>query len=241
MAVRLPRPSALTWYGLLLVLPALLLGALVWVQIARDHARALEGLPGRAERTEQYLRRVESETRRLSGLVEGVLENSALTAGRAGPLETRSSLGDLNQALIALQPALLRPGQQDLVFELAPGLPAVRRSPEALASMLINLVENARKYAPVKPGGEPILVRTAPGQGGAILGVLDRGPGIPEEERGKVFEAFYRIGNERTRRARGTGLGLHLVDLQAKSLGGRIELLGRPGGGAWFRLHLRAF
>jgi signal transduction histidine kinase len=209
--------------------------------IALHTEMLLDGYATTPERTEQYLRRVDSETRRLSGLVEGVLEKSALSRRRAGPLEARSSLGDLNQAVIALQPALLRPGQQDLVFELAPGLPAVRLSPEALASILINLVENARKYAPVKPGGEPILVRTAAEEGGALLEVLDRGPGIPEEERGKVFEAFYRIGNERTRRARGTGLGLHLVDLQAKSLGGRVELLGRPGGGAWFRLHLRAF
>lgn len=207
--------------------------------IALHTEMLLEGYATTPERTEQYLRRVESETRRLSGLVEGVLEKSALSQRPAGPLEARSALGDLNQAVVSLQGALLRPGQPDLAFELAPGLPAVRLSAEALASILVNLVENARKYAPVKPGSEPILVRTAAAEGGAVLEVLDRGPGIPEAERGKVFEAFYRIGNERTRRARGAGLGLHLVDLQAKSLGGRVELLGRPGGGAWFRVHLR--
>ena len=69
-----------------------------------------------------------------------------------------------------------------------------------------------------------------------ILEVLDRGPGIPEEERGRVFDAFYRIGDEKTRRSAGTGLGLHLVQLQAKSMRGRVQVLPRPGGGTILRV-----
>src|SRR4029079_2086274 len=90
--------------------------------------------------------------------------------------------------------------------------------------IVTNLVENARKYAPVvlgAPGAEPILVVTRVLHGDVVLEVKDRGPGIPQEERTRIFEAFYRIGNEATRTARGTGLGLHLVALPRKAMGRR--------------------
>jgi two-component system sensor histidine kinase KdpD len=102
-----------------------------------------------------------------------------------------------------------------------------------------NLVENARKYAAVPPGGEPILVRTRRQGSAVLLEVLDRGPGIPPAERSRVFEAFYRMGDEHTRTARGTGLGLHLVALHAEAMGGAVEVRGRPGGGTEFRISLR--
>ena len=69
--------------------------------------------------------------------------------------------------------------------------------------------------------------------------MLDRGPGIPEAERSRIFQAFYRMGNEATRTSRGTGLGLHLVDLQASSIGAEVEVGERPGGGAAFRVRFR--
>ena len=69
---------------------------------------------------------------------------------------------------------------------------------EAVRSIVVNLVENARKYAPVdpeQPGSEPIRVVTRPVDGTVALEVLDRGPGIPEPERSRIFQAFYRMGN----------------------------------------------
>jgi signal transduction histidine kinase len=200
----------------------------------------LGGYAKTPERHTQYLKRVESETRRLASLVERVLEKSALSKRQPGGISQQAEPSDLSRAVADLKNSLVQPESADVSFDLAERLPLVRLSNEALTSILINLVENARKYAPVPAGGEPILVRTAPAPGGGWLEVLDRGPGIPEEERSKVFEAFYRIGNERTRSARGTGLGLHLVDQQARALGGHVELLGRPGGGAWFRVFFPA-
>jgi signal transduction histidine kinase len=55
-----------------------------------------------------------------------------------------------------------------------------------------------------------------------------------------VFEAFYRVGNEATRTSRGTGLGLHLVQLQAQALGATVRITDRPGGGSVFRVSFRA-
>ena len=111
-----------------------------------------------------------------------------------------------------------------------------------MTSILVNLLENARKYAPydpARPGSEPIRVVTRRSDEGVRLQVLDRGPGIPASERGRVFEAFYRVGNEATRTSRGTGLGLHLVRLQAESIGARVRVDDRPGGGAAFRVDFR--
>ncbi|MEO0649646.1 MAG: ATP-binding protein, partial [Planctomycetota bacterium] len=65
-----------------------------------------------------------------------------------------------------------------------------------------------------------------------------RGPGIPEAEQRRVFEAFYRVGTEATRTTTGTGLGLHLVELQVRSLGGRVEAGNRPDGGCRIRVTL---
>ena len=121
--------------------------------------------------------------------------------------------------------------------------------------ILTNLVENARKYAspgasgpqgtpPERtgsgPAGDPgILVRTRLDQRSrAVLEVLDRGPGIAEADRGRIFEAFRRLGDEATRKTKGTGLGLHLVALQAKAMGARISVHPRNGGGSIFRVTL---
>ena len=72
-----------------------------------------------------------------------------------------------------------------------------------------------------------------------LLEVCDRGPGIPTAERARIFDAFYRIGDESTRTARGTGLGLHIVFLQAQAMGASVDVLDRDGGGSVFQIRFR--
>jgi signal transduction histidine kinase len=198
----------------------------------------LDGWASDPAQQQEYYRRIVRETERLSTLVERVLEKARLSSGVASPVP-----GDLSEEVARHADKLhgWRTTQaRDLEFELADDLPQVMLTPEGVASILVNLVENARKYAPAdpaQPGVEPIrVVARAWGAGGAALEVLDRGPGIPDEERTRVFAAFYRVGNESTRTARGTGLGLHLVALHAASFGARAEVEPRPGGGSIFRI-----
>lgn len=189
------------------------------------------------ERRLEYYRRIVRETSRLETLVERVLEKGQLTRREVSP-----EPGDLNAIVEGLAPALLSlapEGVADLRFDLAEDLPPVLLVHEGVRSIVTNLIENARKYAPVAPGAEPILVRTRREGGSVLLEVLDRGPGIPPDERGRVFEAFYRMGDERTRTARGTGLGLHLVALHVDAMGGTVEVRSRPGGGTEFRIALK--
>jgi signal transduction histidine kinase len=185
----------------------------------------------------EYYRRIVRETGRLETLVENVLEKSQIARREAEP-----EPGDLNAVVETLEPSLqsLAPdGITDLAFEYGEDLPQVMLIPEGVRSIVTNLVENARKYAPVKrdvADPEPIVVRTQVLAGMAVLDVMDRGPGIPHAERTKIFQAFYRVGNETTRTARGTGLGLHLVMLQTTAMGARVGVLDRKGGGTVFRV-----
>jgi len=186
----------------------------------------------------EYYRRILRESTRLETLVERVLQKGQLTRNELTP-----EPGDLVRVIEPLVPLLTEEGSpqaaRDLVFELPPGLPLVMLHGECVRSIVTNLVENARKYAPVDAGdprAEPIRVRAELSERRVRLEVLDRGPGIPPEERSRIFQAFYRIGNEATRASKGTGLGLHLVALQAEAMGAKVEALAREGGGTSFRV-----
>lgn len=90
-----------------------------------------------------------------------------------------------------------------------------------LQILVNNLLENAIKYA---PGLSAIRTTLRQTEKGILLSVADQGPGIPNSEKSKVFDRFYRIGNEQTRTTKGTGLGLYLCQRIAKDHRGRIEI-----------------
>jgi len=192
-------------------------------------------------RRDEYLGRIVHESDRLGGLVDRVLLRRRLFDKAHTPTP-----GDLNAEILRQRADLEMVGGRpagDLEFQLTDSLPPVLLLPEGVHVVLQNLVENARKYAPVPVGpdgeitGEPILVRTRRSEKGKVLlEVLDRGPGIPEKDRGRVFEAFLRLGDEQTRQTKGTGLGLHLVSLQAKAMKARVRALPRQGGGTLFQV-----
>ena len=95
----------------------------------------------------------------------------------------------------------------------------VHSDAEALRSILDNLLENAAKYA---PPGTPIDIEVQTGPEGWRLLVSDRGPGVPLEERQRIFEKFHRGGQEETRRTKGTGLGLYIVQRLVQRMGGTV-------------------
>lgn len=120
-------------------------------------------------------------------------------------------------------------GQHQLVAECAPGI-VVLADPVRLMQVLRNLVTNSIRYA---PNGGRIAVRTiadpeagipeiAGASGFARVEVSDEGVGIPESDRDKVFEKFYRVNNDLRKRVRGTGLGLAICQAIVSAHGGRI-------------------
>ena len=111
---------------------------------------------------------------------------------------------------------------------------SVRGDPRLLRRMIRNLLENARRHG----GGTPIEITVGRrAGGGALLRVCDRGPGVPEAERERIFEPFRRLAGA-SERAGGVGLGLALVRQIARKHGGDARYLGRDAGASCFAVTL---
>jgi two-component system osmolarity sensor histidine kinase EnvZ len=104
----------------------------------------------------------------------------------------------------------------------------------ALRRIVGNLLENALRYG----GGQPVTLRAEALESGCRIGVLDRGPGIPEADREAVFRPFHRLEASRSVSTGGSGLGLAIVRQLAEAQGWRVSLQARPGGGleAWLEI-----
>ena len=108
---------------------------------------------------------------------------------------------------------------------------------KVLLQMLINnLLENAYKYS---PSGSSIDLILKKNPGNILLQVADEGTGIPSNEKPYIFDKFYRVGNEQTRSAKGTGLGLYLCKKISEDHNGKISVTDRPGGGSVFTVQFR--
>lgn len=111
----------------------------------------------------------------------------------------------------------------------------INGDPMLLEIAVNNLLENALKYS---PKDMPVNVSLELNDTVAELQICDNGPGIPDEEKKKVFEKFYRVGNEATKRARGTGLGLYITRKIVKTHGGNIFIINNSQGGSIFTIQL---
>jgi signal transduction histidine kinase len=111
----------------------------------------------------------------------------------------------------------------------------IQGDPRLLRRLIRNLLVNAERYA----GASPVEVSVRPNEpSGAVLRVVDRGPGIPQEERDRVFEPFYRPAGTRRTSDKGVGLGLALVRQIARHHQGDARCLPREGGGTCFEITL---
>ena len=181
---------------------------------------------GLAAPARDSLQLILDETERLGGFVEAILDLSALEAGRF-PL----SIEPLNlpqQILAAVDRfrAVDPDGRIRVRFDA--DLPPILADERALASVLHHLLDNAVKYA---PEGE-ILLTAEVEPGTVVASVSDRGPGIPESDREKVFDMFHRLDSSDAQEVYGHGLGLHLVRRLLQAMGGgvRAEAVGAGGG-----------
>ncbi len=110
----------------------------------------------------------------------------------------------------------------------------IETRPHALRRVLVNLVDNALKFA-----GAAELVVESKTDGGLTVKILDRGPGIAEAELAEVMKPFYRVESSRNRSTGGTGLGLAIAQQLALAIGGSLILSNREGGGLCAELKLK--
>ena len=172
-------------------------------------------------------REIHTNIAELDELVEEVLLSSRLEAGAAIDLDDPVDLlGLAAEEAARVGAALEVAGPEDAVH-------IVQGSERLLRRALRNLLENARRY-----GGPEVMVEVGPsGDGGRICRVCDRGPGVPEDQRERIFEPFYRMPGHAEREG-GVGLGLALVRQIAQRHQGRVHCEPREGGGSCFVLRL---
>lgn len=125
--------------------------------------------------------------------------------------------------------------RNDVAVEWTPGPPCYRTiHPLALRRIINNLMENAVRYGE----GKPIELRYYFADAELRIEVLDRGPGIPEDQREAVFRPFHRLEQSRSLSTGGSGLGLSIVRQLAEANGCKVEVLSREGGGACVRIRV---
>lgn len=178
---------------------------------------------------------IAQETRRLSRLVENLLDQSRLQAGVAEPHREWTSIEEVLGA--ALEE--LGAKAEDFALSVDRELPFVRADSAQLERAFVNVLENSRRHS----GGHPVsvrarAVRTHGGENDrVIVRVVDRGPGIPPAQLERVFEPFYRAGTADGGH-RGSGLGLAIARGFVQANGGRLYVESLPGQGATFVFEL---
>ena len=179
------------------------------------------------------LQTIRLEGERLDRYIQNLLDMTRL--GHGGLTLNRDWIGV--DELIGAAVARLQRYQPGLRFEVrvVPGLAPLWVHPALLEQALFNVLENAARFS---PEGEPIIVDARDADGRLQVDIVDRGPGIPEEERKRIFDMFFSV--ERGDRGRqGTGLGLAITQGMVGAHGGSVEALpGRDGCGTTIRITL---
>jgi signal transduction histidine kinase len=218
----------------------------------------VEGLAGDLSSEQRdFVQTIREKGEQLLLLIKGLLDLSKLESGtmslRKDHVEAAKIVRDV---MSTVQPHALKKDVR-LVQSIDPGLPRIFADGERIGQVLLNLTENAVKFTP--PGGsvaiEARLTRMDPEPPGTQHGMVllatkrtavefritDTGIGIPESERGRVFDAFYQVDSSSTREQGGTGLGLSIVKRLVEAHDGTVSIESNTPAGTVFvvRLPLR--
>ncbi len=163
---------------------------------------------------------------RMRRLVDSLLDVSRMETGEAPLHLSEVDLGRLVQAAFERERLTWDEGRVRGACHVPPDLGTVVCDEERIDRVVANLIDNAIKYT---PGGGQVTVAVEAQGDQVVLSVTDTGPGIPPEERERIFERFARLARDRSKR-RGFGLGLAFCRLAVEAHGGRIWVEPGPGG-----------
>ena len=174
------------------------------------------------------------EVDRLAQLVESLLTLSRADAGKVALHRESVDLADLVRDVATHLGVLAEEKAQTITVD-APASFLVSADRTVLRLALVNLVDNAVKYA---PSGTVVSVAVRQRDGTATVAVTDAGPGIAREHLPRIFDRFYRVDAARSRAAGGAGLGLAIARWAVEAHGGTIEVESEPARGSTFRVIL---
>jgi signal transduction histidine kinase len=199
-------------------------------------ARCEQRLAGGHAVTSDDLAMARGEVRRLSALVNGLLDGARVDLGIVDVEPRAFDLAALAREVVQMFCAARgRPVTLDV-----PGGPVeITADAERVRAVLVNYLENAAKYAPPS-AAVTVGVGPSPTDSGCVrLSVRDEGPGIARADQARLFQRFFR-GSAADKRVHGLGLGLYLCQAVAEAHGGAVGVVSEPGSGATFWLDLPA-
>ncbi|MEV5788063.1 sensor histidine kinase KdpD [Streptomyces sp. NPDC052287] len=177
----------------------------------------------------ELLEGIEEGADRLDNLVGNLLDMSRLQTGTVTPLFREIDLDEVVPMALGGVP------EDSVMLDIPETLPMVAVDPGLLERLVANLVENAVKYS---PSDERVLISASAMADRVEVRVVDRGPGIPDEAKDRIFEPFQRYGD--APRGAGVGLGLAVARGFAEAMGGTLAAEDTPGGGLTMVLTLPA-
>jgi two-component system sensor histidine kinase KdpD len=173
------------------------------------------------DETRILIHTIENEADRLNSIVENLLDMSRL---QTGSMEVLDQTTDVNE-VIETAVTSLGPRGERVEVNLPAVLPRVRTDPVLLERAVANLIDNSLTHA----GGKGLRVEAGPVAGRVHIRIIDRGPGIPREDRDRIFLPFQRLGDSANHR--GVGLGLAVARGFVEAVGGALDIEDTPGGG----------
>jgi two-component system, OmpR family, phosphate regulon sensor histidine kinase PhoR len=196
------------------------------------------------EQATEYADIIWRESVRLGRLIDNVLDFAKIERGKGGYEFAEADVADVVERAVDLVGRRLATAEMSISVEISPELPHVELDGNAFTLAVMNLIDNAVKYAAEGKRIELTLSRGIP-MGGKpndeerlLLRVRDFGPGIDPEEQDQIFERFYRARAVRLKPIRGSGIGLALVRHIARAHGGDIGVKSELGKGTTFELWL---
>ena len=196
------------------------------------------------EERQRFLKVIGRECRRLTHMINHVLDFAKIEAGRKEFRFQRTDLRQVVQDTLEVFQPQLDEGRFDVRVDVPEDLPPIEADAEAVTQVLMNFLDNAVKYSKDRRSIGVRVRVVPPGTDGdlgeARIQVSDQGVGITARDRERIFDKFFRVEQGMVHDVKGSGLGLSLVRHIAEAHGGRVEVDSTPGQGSTFALILPA-
>ena len=203
----------------------------------RSYAETLRDAEGDipVETSNSFLDIIITETDRMTHIVQDLLTLSRLDAGNAELVLSRFPFGDAIESVTRANALAAKQHGHTLTYTPQESLPLIVGDRSRLEQVMMNVIGNAVKYT---PDGGHITITAGSTEAEVWMEVCDDGIGIPEKDRDRIFDRFYRVDKARSRESGGTGLGLSIARAIVQRHHGTIALAPHEGPGTTIRLTL---